>query len=114
MMGIEIPLLLAINIGTTAMLALCGATVIIRQRHFNKHGKEALLVLVLFVIATASLRWIATNEPQILSTDWQRVCNSLLAIGCAAKQWLTVLEAEVEERAKKLVAQGKDLLEVMR
>ena len=114
MMGIEIPLLLAINIGTTAMLALCGATVIIRQRHFNKHGKEALAVLILFVTATATLRWVATNEPSMLSTDWQRVCNSLLAIGCASKQWLSLLEAEIEERARKLQEQGRDLLEVMR
>ena len=113
MMGIEIPLLLAINIGRTAMLALCGATVIIRQRHFNKHGKEALAVVILFVAVAAMLRWVATNEPEWLSTDWQRVCNSLLAIGCAAKQWLTVLEAEVEERAKRMQEQGKDLLEAM-
>ena len=102
MLIIDVPLMLALNIGTAAMLLLGVATVIIRSRHFSAHGKEAMAVCVLFIIGAALLRWLATNHPDLLPTDWQRVLNSVLAIWCATVQWITVMEAELEMRARRI------------
>lgn len=107
---VNIPLLLALNIGTSAMLMLAIMGIVVRQRHFNTHGKEAMMVFTIFVLAAAMLRWLATNEPELLPTEWQRIFNGWIAIACASIMGIILYQAEVELHAKKLRSEGKRIL----
>lgn len=108
-----IPLLLAINIGTGFMFALVAVTIIIRQRHFNSHGYDAMLVPVMFILLTAILRWVAVNYSGFLPIDTQRFLNGYVALMCLSWQLAVLVQAEMELRARKLVEHGYDLLELV-
>ena len=106
----DIPLQLALNMGTTAMFLLVALSIAIRQRHFNTHGKEAFAVVLLFVFVTATLRWIAVNHADWLPVDYQRLANGYIAIVCASIQGTIAYQAEVELKMRKMRDAGKELL----
>lgn len=109
---LSIPVLLALNLGTGAMVALIFATIVLRARHFSKHGKEALAVVVLFIAVAAFLRAVAVNFPDFLSDDWNRLINGWVAVGCAVRQISLLVEAEMENHLAKL--SRLDLKEMMK
>jgi hypothetical protein len=110
----EINTLFAQNVGTVAMLLLVAATIVIRQRHFTAHGKDALLVVALFVLFAAGTRWVSLNQPEWVSGEHNRLLNGLAAIVCAVIQVTTLFEAELEIHARKMRERGIDLLEVLK
>lgn len=107
----NIPFLLAINLGTVAMLVLAAATMFIRQRHFNEHGRDAILVAIAFITAAATLRFLSTTFPEVITTDINRLANGWFALVCAARQVALLTEAEFERKARELQAAGHYLLE---
>lgn len=109
---LSVPLVLALNLGTGGMVLLIFATIVLRARHFSRHGKEALGVTVLFITCAAILRFVAVNFPEILHADWNRLINGWVAIGCAVRQLSLLIEAETEIHMAKL--SRLDLKEMMK
>lgn len=65
------------DIGTVAILLLVACSLIIRARHFCTYGKEALFVVLVYVLEGATLRICSTHE--LLEPEAARTINGYFA-----------------------------------
>ena len=87
------------DLGTAALLLFCALTLIIRARHFCSYGKEALFLIVLYVLGTAPLR-IATSHGTV-DPESARAVSGYFAICCLAIQATNVWLGELTYRKAK-------------
>lgn len=87
------------DVGTAAILLLCALTIIIRARYFCRYGKEAILIVLFYVLSTVPLR-IATTH-LTLEPELARVVSGYFAIVCLCVQASVMVLGEATLREEK-------------
>lgn len=95
------------DIGTVAILALCALTILIRARYFCRYGKEAMLVVLLYILTTVPLR--ITTVHGGLEPEYARVIAGYFAIVCVCVQFSVMVlgEGMLREEREHYTVNGK-------